>query len=217
MKIKNLLLSAFAVLMMPALVQSQPIVKNVLPVKFDLGIKVAANFANMHGEEWESGYKPGIAGGIFGGVRFKRFGVSADVLFSQMKYVGNGVNFYNAVKGNGTVFNASADSATHGEFVVTYLSIPVLLNVKLAGPLWFQVGPQFSNVIGIKDKDQLLRDAKNIFKSNDVAGVIGLQLNLASLRVGARYVIGFSDLSNESLSSSWKQRTIQLQLGWAIL
>lgn len=216
MKIKSLLLSAFAALMMPALAQAQPIVKNVLPVKFDLGIKVAANFANMHGEEWESGYKPGIAGGIFGGVRFKRFGVSADVLFSQVKYVGNGVSFYNAVNGK-NLFKASADSATHGEFVVTYLSIPVLLNVKLAGPLWFQVGPQFSNIIGIKDKDQLLKDAKDVFKSGDVGGVIGLQLNLASLRVGARYVIGFSDLSNESLSSSWKQRTIQLQLGWAIL
>lgn len=200
--------------------KAQPVVGKVLPFQFHIGLKVAGNFANLDGKEWESGYKPGIAGGLFASVTRNRFGVSAEALFSSVKYTGNGVNFYNSVKAsnnNSLQFNNPADSAVHGEFAVSYLNIPVLLNVKLAGPLWFQVGPQFGNIIGIKDKNKLLKDAKNLFKSGEVSGVLGLQLNVAKINLGARYVIGLSDMSFASAGSTWKQRTIQLHLGWNIL
>jgi hypothetical protein len=198
---------------------AQPVVGKVLPFKFHIGLKVAGNFANLDGKEWETGYKPGFAGGLAASISRNRFGVSAEALFSSVKYTGSGVNFYNSVKAtNGSLqFSNIADSATHGEFAVTSLSIPVLLNLKLAGPLWFQVGPQFSNIISISDKNKLLRDTKGLFKDGDVSGVLGLQLNIAKINIGARYIIGLSDVNLSSAGSTWKQRTIQLHLGWFIL
>src|SRR4051812_27172160 len=113
--------------------QAQGVVGNALPVKFTIGLKIAGNFSNLGGKEWESGYKPGIAGGLFAGIRRNRFGLSAEALFSSVKYTGSGLDFYHAIKANGTntslVFKDAADSATHGQFAVTYLSIPVLLNI----------------------------------------------------------------------------------------
>ena len=198
---------------------AQPVVGGVLPFKFHIGLKVAGNFANLDGKEWETGYKPGIAGGIAASVSRNRFGLSVEGLFSSVKYTGSGVDFYNSVNASnsGLAFNNPADSVVHGEFAVSYLNIPVLLNIKMAGPLWFQVGPQFGNILSIKDKDKLLKDSKNLFKSGDVSGVIGLQLNVTKINVGARYIIGLSDISFASAGSTWKQRSIQLHLGWFIL
>jgi hypothetical protein len=200
----------------PFVSMAQPVVGAALPVQFDFGIKVAGNFTSLDGDEWEPGYKPGFAGGLFFGVKRNRFGGQIEGLFSQVKYTGNGFDFYKAAVANNN-FNNLADSNKKGEFAVSYLSIPVLLNVKVAGPLWFQVGPQFNNIISIKDKDKLVKDTKDLFKSGDFSGVLGLQLNLASLRLSARYIIGLSDVSVSSTSSAWKQKTIQLGLGWSFL
>ncbi len=191
----------------------------VLPVKIDLGIKIGANFQNLGGEQWEQGYKPGFVGGIFGGVSGKRFGVSAEALFSQVRYTGNGVKFFrrNGNAGNSN-YNNLADSTKKGDFAVTYINIPILLNVKVVGPLWFQVGPQYSGVLAVSDKDQLLKDTKDLFKSGDLAAVLGLQLNLPiHLRVSARYIIGLSDMNASSISDEWKTRTIQLGVGYSFL
>ncbi len=206
-----------ATLLLPVLAMAQPgvgAVSKALPVKVDLGIKVGANFANLDGKEWESGYKPGIVGGIFGGVSRKRLGVTAEILVSSVKYTGNKVNFYQAAKTN---YVNIADSNKQGEFAVTYLNIPVLLNFKLGGPLWLQLGPQYSGVMSVKDNQNLLKDTKTLFKSGDLSGVIGLQLNLAKFRASARYIIGLSDLSYNTATDTWKTRTVQLSLGYSFL
>lgn len=208
-----------AIILLPVLSFAQGPASKVLPVKIDLGIKVGANFANLDGKQWESGYKPGFVGGIFGGVSGKRFGVTAELLFSQVKYTGNGLDFYYR---NGTAaasgYNNPADSSKKGDFAVSYLNIPILLNIKIAGPLWFQVGPQYSGVLSINDKSNLLKDTKGLLKSGDIAGVLGLQLNLPmGLRASARYIVGLGDMNASSVSDSWKTRTIQLGVGYSFL
>lgn len=203
-----------AVFCLPFLLAAQPLVKNVLPVKIDLGLKAGANFAKISGDEWESSYKGGFTGGIFGGVRFRRVGVQVEALFSKVKYTGSGVNFY---KAQSAFFNKAIDSTKKGEFAVSYINIPVLLNFRLIGPVNFQIGPQYSGIIGVSDNDNLLKDTKQLFKSGDFSGVLGLQLNVSKLRVGGRYVIGLSDMGTSSISSSWKQRTVQLYLGFSFL
>jgi hypothetical protein len=214
MKRIGLLIIAIA-LVMPMVLWAQNPVTKVLPTKVDLGIKVGANFATLDGDVWKNGYKPGIVAGLFGGVSWKRFGVTGEALFSSVKYTGKGVEFY---KGREALFNSAADSAKEGNFAVSYLNIPILLNIKIAGPVWFQVGPQYSGVLNINDKDNLVKDTKSIFKSGDVSGVLGLQANLPmGLRAGARYIIGLSDMNASSISSSWKTRTIQLHLGYSFL
>ncbi|OSZ79449.1 hypothetical protein CAP35_14710 [Chitinophagaceae bacterium IBVUCB1] len=190
------------------------VVDKVLPIKVDLGIKAGANFANLNGKEWESGYKPGIVGGIFGGISRKKVGATAEVLVSSVRYTGSGVNFYNA---NKLIFNNMADSAKKGDFAVTYVHIPVLFNYKIGGPLWLQAGPMYSGVIGINDKDNLLKSTTGLLKSGDVSGVLGLQLNFSKLRANARYIIGLTDMSASSIGNSWRTRTVQLTLGYSFL
>jgi hypothetical protein len=209
-----------AVMCLPFLSMAQgPVsaVTNKLPIKVDLGIKVAANFANLNGKEWQSGYKPGISGGIFASVGVKRFAGSAEVMISSVRYTGNASSFYNRYGTGMSGYNNAADSSKTPDFAVTYVNIPVMLNVKLGGPLWIQVGPQYSGVIGVKDKNNLLKSTTGLFKTGDISGVLGLQLNVGKIRAGARYVIGLSDINNNSLGNSWKTRTIQLSLGYTFL
>lgn len=213
---KLLLLFTAVILVTPTLLFAQPVVGSVLPIKIDLGLKVAANFASINGAEWEKNTATGFAGGAFFAISRNRFGGQVEALFSRAKYTGNGVTFYKTMVADNN-FNNAADSAKKGEFIVSSISLPVMLNVKIAGPLWFQVGPQFSSIISINDKDKLVKDTKDVFKTGDVSGVVGLQVNLASIRVSARYIFGFSDVSMASASSSWKQRNIQLGLGWSFL
>lgn len=203
-----------ATFLLPFLMTAQPLVKNVMPVKVDLGLKVGLNFASMSGDGWEPGSNAAFTGGVFGGVRFKRVGVQVEGLFSKVKYTGDGLNFYKIQKGN---FNNASDSAKKGEFAVSYINIPILLNFKLVGPVNFQVGPQYNGIIGISDADKLLKDTKGLFSSGDLSGVLGLQFNVAKIRAGGRYIIGFSDMNTSSVASAWKQRMIQLYLGISFL
>lgn len=213
---KIILLLTAIILLAPSILNAQPVVGGAMPVKIDLGLKLGANFASINGEEWEKSSKPGFLGGAFFSIGANRFGGQAEVLFSRVSYTGDGLDFYRAAKADDN-FSNNADSTVKGDFAVSYLSIPLLLNVKVVGPLWFQVGPQFNNMIGISDKDNLLKDAKELFKSGEVSGVLGLQLNLANIRVGARYIVGLSDVSVSTAADTWKQRTIQLSLGFTFL
>ena len=71
--------------------------------------------------------------------------------------------------------------------------------------------------MSVKDNQNLLKDTKTLFKSGDLSGVIGLQLNLAKFRASARYIIGLSDLSYNTATDTWKTRTVQIALGYSFL
>lgn len=182
------------------------------PIDVDLGIKVGANFSKLEGSIFDDKYRTGFLGGAFGGVKFGRYGVSAELLYSRTQFT------YKPSSLSGTFFNNPADSAKANSFAVSNLSIPILFNIKLAGPLWFQLGPQYTNLISIGDDNGFLKDVDDVFKNGDISGVLGLQLNLTKLNVGGRYILGFSNMNNASgVSDSWKNRTIQLHIGYAFL
>lgn len=206
MKLKKLLF-LLAIVAAPFYSQAQDI---------ELGIKLGANLAKMNGDTWEDGYKAGFLGGLFGGISGERFGVRLEGLFSQTTYTSSGQTFYDAYKG---LYNQSKDSLKKGAFRVNYLNIPVLLKVKLVSGLSVLVGPQFSGIVSIQDRDDLLKDAKGLFKGGDVSGVVGLEFNFSSIHVGARYILGFSDLqaNKAAIADTWQQRTIQLHIGYSFL
>lgn len=185
--------------------------QSVLPIKVDLGIKVGANFSKLDGKTWKEAYQGGVLGGIFVGVHRNKIGVSAEALFSQTKYEINSplpTSFYNNPADTGKSFNVRA----------SYLNIPVLFNYKLFSMAWIQIGPQYSGIVSLQDKDALVKDAKGLFKGGDISGVIGLQINLpVKLNIGARYILGFSDQNNTGVGDAWKNRTIQLHIGYSFL
>jgi hypothetical protein len=196
-------------------------VNSVSPVKVHLGLKVGANFQRLQGDTWSEASKTGYVGGIFGGAYFKKFGVSGEVLFGQTSFTTTGTKLNNARKAAAaTNYTMLDSSAKEGAFAVTTVSVPVLFNVKVLKIVWLQIGPQYSAVINVKDKDGLVKDADNLFKSGDISGVLGAQVNILSkLNIGARYIMGFSDVNGTSNSASetWRNRGAQVHIGYSFL
>lgn len=212
MRLRTLLL-VFITLISPAFVWAQG--KGASIPKVDLAIKLGANIAKLSGDTWDNGYKAGFLGGVAVGLREHRIGVQVEAFLSQTSYTVSGHNFYDAYSG---FYNNAYDSAKNGSFKVTYLSIPVLFQLKLIPLLWLQIGPQYSGVVSVKDVDNMVHDAKGLFKSGDLSGVIGLELKLPlHLNIGARYILGLSSLNNTDVSGAWQQRTVQVHVAYAFL
>lgn len=181
----------------------------------DVGLKLGANLSQLNGESWDGGYKANILGGVFVGVRAVRMGVQAEAFFTQSTYtIGKTprdfamANYKNAV-----------DSAKGGSFRLNQLSVPVLFQLKVVGPLWLQAGPQFTATLSSSDKDNLLKNPDDFFKKASVDGVVGAQAILPfKLQAGVRYVFGLSGINSaEGVADSWKQRSFQIHIGYSFL
>ena len=213
---KKILTLCFIALSLPAITKAQ---LNMLGV--DLGIKLGGNFTDVGGKYWENGYKANFMGGGFLGVNGPVFGAQIEAMFSQSTYQA-GQGFNGLYK---DLFNAGKESVQGGTFRVNYISVPVLLNVKLIPKVKLQVGPQFSRVVTVIDKDDLMKDARSIFKSGSIDAVGGIWIDLPfKLNVGARYIIALSNMNNEDgntyttkINDAWKQKTLQVHIGYTLL
>lgn len=184
-----------------------------------LGLKGGVNLGRMDGTTFDGSYKTGLHGGAFFGVSTKKIGGQIEAIFSQATYTASGEDLLEASKNSGKVFlKNAADSARNGNVGVSYLSIPILFNLKFFNTATIQLGPQYSSVISVNDKDNLLNDPDNFFNSSDVSGVVGIWFNLPlNINAGARYIFGLSDMNLSSVGDSWKTRTIQLHVGYSFL
>ena len=179
--------------------------------KVDLGLKLGANFNQLHGNSFKNSYQPGIIGGAFVGVRMNKWGIRAEGLISSAKYT------YSFTK-----YTSAYSTTQNGTFKNIYLDVPVLFEYKIISRLWAQIGPQFSNVISVSatPNPPAGTDPKSYFKSG-FSGVLGLEARLPiHIVAGARYILGVTDIHNESLpgaSGAWNTRTIQLYVGFRFL
>ena len=180
--------------------------------KVKFGIKAGASFTQLSGESWDSETRANALGGIFLRSEGARFSLQGEAVLSQGAYTTTTVRAFPLA-----FYNNLQDSLKQGRFRVNYLSIPVLIGVKVAGPLWLQAGPQFSSIVGVNDKDELVKDAKDIFKSGSIDAVGGLWLNLGRhVNAGARVVFGLSNIRDaQGAGESWRQRAYQVHLGYS--
>jgi hypothetical protein len=145
-------------------------------------------------------------------------GAQIEGVFTQSTYVA-GTGFNQLYK---DYFKTGLDSIKGGSFKVNYLSIPVLLNIKLLPFLKMQVGPQYSGVVSVQDEKSLMKDAKALFKSGSMDGVVGFWIELPMhLNIGARYVVGLSNinsndgakLGSQEVVDAWRQKILQVHIG----
>jgi hypothetical protein len=95
-----------------------------------------------------------------------------------------------------------------------YVAIPVMLRFKPIDLISLEAGPQFSFLTKAEVED--IGDVADELKSNDFGLAFGAGLHLPlGFNVGARYVLGFTDISEVS-EESIKNRTFQVYLGWTI-
>ena len=169
-----------------------------------LGIKAGANLFKMNGESFSDEYKFGYNVGAFAQVNFTpNIGIQPELLFNQTNYR------------TGTQFSSIYPNGINDvKGKLNYLTVPVLLNIRPIPLLSILVGPQFG--ILLNQDEHLVDNTKDAFKKGDFSLVGGAQLNLASLMVGARYVVGLNDVNDLGTDHSWKNQGWQLYAGFRI-
>ena len=171
---------------------------------FKIGGKFGANIAGLSGLQFEQGYTFGYHAGGFAEIMItKKLGIQPEVLWSQNTFTP--ASSFNALR---------PDLASLTSIKLNYINFPVLLNIKPAKVITFQVGPQFGI---LRDKNLTFQgNAASAFKSGDLSILGGVQLKLWRFRVYGRYAIGLTDLNdiqNVATAEKWKSKTLQVGAG----
>lgn len=171
---------------------------------FHLGIKAGANLFKVDGESFDQEFKFGYNVGAFSEINFtSSWGIQPELLFNQTNYR-TGTEFSNVYSGGVSNYQGK----------LNYLSIPVLLSFRPIPLLSILAGPQFG--ILLNKNEHLTDNAEQAFKGGDFSLVGGAQLNLASIKVGARYVVGLNNINDLPNQTSWKNEGWQLYAGFRI-
>ncbi|ANH82435.1 hypothetical protein A8C56_16980 [Niabella ginsenosidivorans] len=173
--------------------------------QFHLGIKAGANLTKIDGKSFSDEFRFNYLAGAFAELGVgKKFSINPELLYSQSTATVS--DNYNDVS---NIFSTDQRKAK-----LNYLSIPVLADYKLIGPLHIQAGPQFS--IATNQDKTLLQNSGEAFKNGDFSFVAGAQVKLMKFRVSARYIAGMNNINDIDNQDKWKNRAIQVALGFAI-
>lgn len=170
--------------------------------QLSLGVKAGANITKIEGRSFNDEFRYGYHLGGFltlpiGG----RLAIQPEVLFNQLQ-TRTGDEFRDLYQ---PAFNGNTD------VTLNYLSIPILLNYKLADFLSLQAGPQFGRLI---NKDQnLLNNGREAFSEGDLSMLGGVQLSILKLRVNGRYFVGLNNINDIDNRDNWRNQGFQLSVG----
>lgn len=167
----------------------------------DFGIKAGANFANISdakdgATDLDFSSRTGLVVGAFVGAKLNdRFGVQADLLYSQQ----------------GAEFDG-------GEFNLDYVNVPVVAKIFFFKGLHFQVGPQFGVLVNDEAQTvvgEVINDLA--VKDFDLSGVVGFGYDVPlGLRLDARYNFGLTDIEEDG-GPSGKNSVVTLSIGYSFL
>lgn len=180
-----------------------------------LGLKAGVNFDQTQGSHLDGSFDGYFIGGGFVGIKMNKVKVQGELLFSQ-NTIATGDNFKSAFF---QYLSTNGQQLRNGEFKMDELSIPIFVAYNLIPKfLWLEAGPQYTSIISIKNKDDFIRDTKDVFKSGYLSGLVGVSLNLPlHLTLGGRYIFGLSDRNNTEVSDRWRTNQYQITLGYNFL
>jgi len=188
------------------LIAATLLVSQVMMAQFHLGVKVGANITKVDGKTFQQEFKYGYNIGGFAEIGLgKQFSFQPEVLFNQ--YSSSLDSNYKSIYENVIASNQS-------KVKLNYLTIPLLIDYKLLGPIHLQAGPQFG-ILMSHDKT-FLQNGGDAFKSGDFSMVAGAQIKLAQLRITGRYLIGLNNINDIDNQDKWKNQVIQLSIGIAL-
>ena len=173
---------------------------------FSLGIKAGANVNKLTGKSFSEQFTYGYHVGAFAQIKLgNRLELQPEVVFNQVN-LDTSSQFRQLYQIN---------SSTVSNIKLSYLSIPLILNYKLSKGISIQAGPQYGILLD-QHKD-LLQNGKNAFKEGDFSMLAGMQIKFASFRIYGRYVVGLNNINDIDNKDKWKNQSIQLGVGFAIL
>lgn len=170
-----------------------------------IGPKVGANLQKIDGKSFKDGYELGYYGGIFAELKLgEKWQLQPEVLFNETQF-DQSSDFRDIYKNV-----LSVDSLK--KIRLSQLSIPLLLNFKIANVMALQAGPQFSIVM---DKNKsLFKNAGDAFTDGDFAMVGGVKFMLSKFRISGRYILGLSNINDIDSKNEWKSQAIQVGVGF---
>lgn len=168
-----------------------------------LGIKAGANIGKIDGKSFREEFKYGYHIGGFAEIKLsKKFALQPEVLWSQVN------------SDTSSQFSQIYQLKNLDNVKLGYLSIPLLLNYKVANFLSLQAGPQFGILV---DKSRTtLQNGGDAFKKGDFSMMGGAQIKLANFRIYGRYNIGLSNINDIDNKDKWKSQGFQLGVGLAL-
>ena len=181
------------------------LISQIMMAQFHIGIKAGANITKVDGKSFSEQFDYGYNLGGFADIGLsKNLAFRPEVLFNQ--YSSTLDSSYKSIYEN-------VISSDQSKVKLNYLTIPLLLDYKLIGPIHLQAGPQFG-VLMSHDKT-FLQNGENAFKNGDFSMVAGAEIRLAQLRITGRYLIGLNNINDIDNQDQWKNQVIQLSLGVA--
>lgn len=98
---------------------------------------------------------------------------------------------------------------------LNYLSMPIMFQFELIPKFYVEGGPQFGVLISNKNKYEsdsktIIEKDKDAYNQLDLSGGIGLGFKFNNMAIGARYIIGFTDIKKNG-STSWNNSDKQLR------
>lgn len=166
------------------------------------GFKAGANITKVDGRSFSDEFRYGYHLGGFAIIGVGgRLAIQPEVLFNQLQ------------TRTGTEFRNIYQNAVSSNSVVklNYLSIPLLLNYKLANFLSLQAGPQFG--ILLDRNKNLLENGREAFDRGDFSMLGGAQLSLGKIKLSGRYVVGLNNINDIDNQDQWKNQGFQVALG----
>jgi hypothetical protein len=181
------------------------LISQFMMAQFHIGAKAGANIIKIDGKSFKDQFRYGYHAGGFAEIGLtNKIGIQPEVMFNQYttKVDSNFSNVYHNVLNQGNI-------------KLNYLSIPILLNVKLLGNfLTLQAGPQYS--VLIQKSKTLLQNGVNAFKNGDFAMIGGAQIKVGGIRLDGRYVVGLKNINDIDNQNKWKSQGFQLSAGIAL-
>lgn len=176
--------------------------------QFRLGAKAGANLVKVDGKSFKDEFRYGYHLGGFaeiGLTQDKKLSIQPEVLFSQ---------YSTSLDSNFKSVYENVINSNQSHVKLNYLSVPILLNYKLLGPIYLQAGPAFS--ILMDQSKTFLQNGGDAFKKGDFSMIGGAQVRLAKLYLNGRYVVGLANINDIDNKDKWKSQAIQLSVGLSL-
>lgn len=159
------------------------------------------------------------------------FGIKAGVNFANQKYEVDGFSFSPDARTGfhvggfvtamfseslglqpELIFNSVGAKMDDSSLNMSYLSVPVLIRYQPIELLNIHVGPQFGFLMGAESEGD---DVKDAFKGLDLGAAFGAGIDLpAGIGFTARYVLGLSNIYDESDEGTIKNNVFQISLSY---
>jgi hypothetical protein len=172
------------------------------------GLKAGLNYSNWSFSNEEGDFESRLSfhvGGVVELALSDKFSVQPEILYSS---VGAQMDLSEV-----TARAASDDKVV---YALDYLSIPVMAKYYVAEGFSLEVGPQIGVLLSAKVKyDGESNDVKDLFKSTDFSAGIGAGYKMENgLFINARYVLGLSNVLEDSGDEWGKNNAFQFSLGY---